>query len=247
MKQRELGEEIASSAYPGRGIILGRSADGAHAAIAYFIMGRSENSRNRVFEKTADGIRTKAYDEAKLRDPSLVIYHPVRCFAGKTIVTNGDQTDTICDYMQQGKCYRHALLTRTFEPDPPIFTPRVSGVLKPDGDFVLSILKSADGDPQETLRFFYEYSAPKAGQGRYIHTYQDDGNPPPSFDGEPTPVAICGDLTAFTDCIWRSLHAENKISLYTSFVNLETGRRSWRIYNQNGNSALAGATAPQRA
>lgn len=233
MRIKELAQELSSCTYPGRGIILGHSEDGKHAAIAYFIMGRSENSRNRVFVPTEDGIQTKAFDESKMTDPSLIIYAPVRQLDGKTIVTNGDQTDTIYEHMQQGHCYRHALLTRTFEPDEPNFTPRISGVVKPNGDFNLSILKSDNNDASGTLRYFYEYENPKAGQGRYIHTYMGDGSPLPSFEGEPTLVTVPGDLEAFTAQVWNNLNVDNKVSLYTCFIDLKTGKHDWKITNKN--------------
>lgn len=181
MKVVNIAEELSSNAYPGRGIILGKTPDGKKAAIAYFIMGRSENSRNRIFEvNDRGGIRTKAFDESKMTDPSLIIYNPVLKLEGKTIVTNGDQTDTIYDFMKDGHCYRHALLTREFEPDEPNYTPRISGVVKPNGDYNLSILKSNMGKP-ECLRYFFEYPA-QAGLGHFIHTYKCDGNPIPSFE-----------------------------------------------------------------
>ncbi|WOC31212.1 MULTISPECIES: IMP cyclohydrolase [Caproicibacterium] len=233
MNSKPLAQELSSCTYPGRGILLGRSADNQNAVLAYFIMGRSENSRNRIFVPTQDGIQTKAFDESKMTDPSLIIYAPVRQLDGKTIVTNGDQTDTIYTFMQQGKCYRHALLTRTFEPDAPNFTPRISGVVKPNGDFNLSILKSDNQDPESTLRYFYEYENPKAGQGRYLHTYMGDGNPLPSFEGEPTLVTLSGDLADFTAEVWENLNEANKVSLYTCFINLQTGRHDWKITNKN--------------
>ncbi|MCH3972532.1 MAG: IMP cyclohydrolase [Oscillospiraceae bacterium] len=233
MKPTELAKELSSCTYPGRGILLGRSEHGQSAVIAYFIMGRSENSRNRVFVPTEDGIQTKAFDESKMTDPSLIIYAPVRQFEDKTIVTNGDQTDTIYEFMGKGKCYRHALLTRTFEPDSPNFTPRISGIVKPNGDFNLSILKSDNGDPKTTLRYFYEYENPKAGQGRYIHTYLGDGSPLPSFEGDPTLVTVSGDLDSFTKTVWENLNADNKVSLYTCFIDLKTGRHTSKIVNKN--------------
>lgn len=233
MNSKPLAQELSSCTYPGRGILLGRSADNQNAVLAYFIMGRSENSRNRIFVPTQDGIQTKAFDESKMTDSSLIIYAPVRQLDGKTIVTNGDQTDTIYTFMQQGKCYRHALLTRTFEPDAPNFTPRISGVVKPNGDFNLSILKSDNQDPESTLRYFYEYENPKAGQGRYLHTYMGDGNPLPSFEGEPTLVTLSGDLADFTAEVWENLNEANKVSLYTCFINLQTGRHDWKITNKN--------------
>ena len=228
-----IAKELSSNSYPGRGIVLGKTPDGKKAAIAYFIMGRSENSRNRIFEANdRGGIRTKAFDESKMVDPSLIIYNPVLKLDGKTIVTNGDQTDTIYDFMQDGHCYRHALLTREFEPDEPNYTPRISGVVKPNGDYVLSILKSNMGKPQ-CLRFFYEYPA-EAGLGHFIHTYKCDGNPIPSFEGEPTPVAVeTNDIEEWTSVIWNNLNEDNKVSLFTRFINLETGKEETKIVNKN--------------
>ncbi|MDE5671202.1 MAG: IMP cyclohydrolase [Eubacterium sp.] len=228
-----IAEELSSNSYPGRGIVLGKTPDGKHAAIAYFIMGRSENSRNRIFEENdRGGIRTKAFDESKMVDPSLIIYNPVLKLDGKTIVTNGDQTDTIYDFMKEGKCYRHALLTREFEPDEPNYTPRISGVVKPDGDYVLSILKSNMGKPQ-CLRFFFEYPS-EAGLGHFIHTYKCDGDPIPSFEGEPTPVAVeTNDIEEWTSVIWNNLNEDNKVSLFTRFINLETGEEETKIVNKN--------------
>ena len=233
MKIVNIAEELAYNTYPGRGIILGRTPNGEKAVIAYFIMGRSENSRYRIFENNdRGGIRTKAFDESKMVDPSLIIYNPVLKLDGKTIVTNGDQTDTIYDFMKEGKCYRHALLTREFEPDAPNYTPRISGVVKPNGDYNLSILKSNMGKPQ-CLRFFYEYPA-EAGLGHFIHTYKCDGNPIPSFEGEPTPVEIpTNDIDTFTSIIWNNLNEDNKVSLFTRFIDLKTGAEEDRIVNKN--------------
>lgn len=233
MKMVNIAEELAYNTYPGRGIILGKTPNGEKAVIAYFIMGRSENSRNRIFEyNDRGGIRTKAFDESKMVDPSLIIYNPVLKLDGKTIVTNGDQTDTIYDFMSEGKCYRHALLTREFEPDAPNYTPRISGVVKPNGDYNLSILKSNMGKPQ-CLRFFYEYPA-EAGLGHFIHTYKCDGNPIPSFEGEPTPVEIStNDIDTFTSIIWNNLNEDNKVSLFTRFIDLKTGEEEDRIVNKN--------------
>ncbi|MCD8334117.1 MAG: IMP cyclohydrolase [Clostridiales bacterium] len=234
MKKLDIATELKNNPYPGRGILLGRSADNTQAVIAYFIMGRSVNSRNRVFAVTEDGIRTQAFDPAKMVDPSLVIYHPVRYYEGKTIVTNGDQTDTIWKAFQEGHCYRHALLTRTFEPDAPNYTPRISGVVKPDGSYNLSILKSADGDPSCCCRYFYEYDAPVAGEGRFLHTYMGDGDPLPSFEGEPErvgiPTATAGELA---DLLWNSLNKENKVSLFVRYIDLATGKTDDVIKNVN--------------
>ena len=233
MEIKNLAKLLSDNSYPGRGIVLGKSPNGKYAVIAYFIMGRSENSRNRVFEENdRGGIRTKAFDESKMTDPSLIIYNPVLKLDGKTIVTNGDQTDTIYDYMKDGHCYRHALLTREFEPDAPNYTPRISGVVKPNGDYVLSILKSNMGEP-ECLRFFFEYPA-RAGLGHFIHTYKCNGSPIPSFEGEPVPVAVeTDDIDEFTSRIWENLNADNKVSLFTRFIELESGAEQTRIVNKN--------------
>ncbi len=221
--------------YPGRGILLGRSADNKSAVIAYFIMGRSVNSRNRVFEATEDGIRTRAFDESKMTDPSLIIYHPVRSMGPvMTIVTNGDQTDTIRDMIREGHCYRHALLTRTFEPDGPNWTPRISGVVKPDGGYNLSILKSLNGNSACCCRYFFEYDAPVAGTGHFIHTYQANAEPLPSFEGEPRMVAVdAPDAAALADQLWASLNEDNKVSLFTQFIDLATGTRETVIINKH--------------
>ncbi len=230
----DIGKLLRENAYPGRGIVLGRSKDDKKAVAAYFIMGRSVNSRNRIFEQTEDGIRTRAFDESKMEDPSLIIYHPVRVLNGFTIVTNGDQTDTIRDYMREGRCYRHALHTRTFEPDGPNWTPRISGVVTPDGRYNLSILKSMDGDPACCCRYFYEYDRPVAGTGHFIHTYRCDGDPIPSFEGEPERVSIearsAGELA---ELLWDSLNEDNKVSLYVSFIDLESGQADSVIINKN--------------
>ena len=234
MKTLDLNELLQNHPYPGRGIVLGRSADDKKAVIAYFIMGRSENSRNRVFETTEDGIRTRAYDESKMVDPSLIIYHPVRVVEGTTIVTNGDQTDTIYDALEAGKTFEEALRSRTFEPDAPNFTPRISGVVEPKADrYRLSILKSADGDPASTRRYFFDYDAPRPGEGHFIHTYQQDGNPLPSFEGEPVPVTIEGDLETFSWTVWDNLNADNKVSLFTRSIDLETGAVTSLLFNKH--------------
>ena len=236
MKTLDLNEILTSHPYPGRGIVLGRTADNKKAAVAYFIMGRSENSRNRVFEETEDGIRTKAFDESKMTDPSLIIYHPVRILAdGSTIVTNGDQTDTIRDHMLEGHCYRHALRTREFEPDGPNYTPRISGLVNPDGSYYLSILKSLDGDPACCCRYFYEYDHPMAGVGHFIHTYQENAEPLPSFEGEPRRVAIsAADAQSWAEELWKNLNGENKVSLYVSLIDLATGHRDTVLINKHG-------------
>lgn len=233
MQIKSLATELNTNTYPGRGIVLGKSKDGKKAVIAYFIMGRSANSRNRIFEENdRGGIRTKVFDESKMEDPSLIIYNPVLKIDGKTIVTNGDQTDTIYDHMKEGFCYHHALVTREFEPDAPNYTPRISGVVKPNGDYNLSILKSNLGMP-ECVRYFFEYPA-HPGMGHFIHTYEHDGDPIPSFEGEPTPVEIDGsDIDAFTSTVWDNLNEDNKVSLFTRFINLENGEEETRIVNKN--------------
>lgn len=234
MKPMDLAKELGSTTYPGRGIILGKSGDGKNAVIAYFIMGRSENSRNRIFETDGDGIRTRAFDESKMTDPSLIIYSPVRVLGDVTIVTNGDQTDTIYEYMKRGSSFEDSLRTRTFEPDAPNFTPRISGVVEPKLDrYRLSILKSADGNPDSVRRYFFDYNAPLAGQGHFVHTYQGDGNPLPSFEGEPTEVTISGDIDAFTGLVWSSLNQDNKVSLFTRYIDAQTGKCATRIINKN--------------
>jgi hypothetical protein len=229
----DIAKLLSENSYPGRGIVVGRSTDDKYAVIAYFIMGRSENSRNRIFTETEDGIRTEAFDPSKMVDPSLIIYHPVRVYNGATIVTNGDQTDTVRDGLAAGKSYIEALRTRQFEPDGPNYTPRISAVVEPDGAYEMSILKSFDGDPACNKRFFFEYDAPRAGIGHFIHTYMTDGSPLPSFEGEPETVRIEGDLEQFTETVWTNLNADNKVSLYTSFIDLETGEAKTMICNKH--------------
>ena len=231
-----LQKEISSTSYPGRGIVIGRSSDGKKAVCAYFIMGRSENSRNRVFVEDGEGIRTQAHDPSKMEDPSLIIYAPVRVLGNTTIVTNGDQTDTVYDLMKEGKTFEESLRTREFEPDAPNYTPRISGIMNVENgkyDFALSILKSNNGDPDECLRFTFTYDAPKAGEGYFIHTYMQDGNPLPSFEGEPTRVNIEGDIDSFTNNVWNALNEDNKVSLFTRFIDIETGAVESRIVNKN--------------
>ena len=233
MKPVDIKQDLAGNSYPGRGIVIGQSADGKNAVIAYFIMGRSVNSRNRVFVEEGAGIRTQAHDPAKLSDPSLVIYAPVRVLGEDTIVTNGDQTDTIYDFLKEGKTFEEALRTRTFEPDGPNYTPRISGIVeRGEGSFTYKLLKSCGGDPDFAQRFFFEY-APKAGLGHFIHTYKQDGDPIPSYEGEPTPVFIEGDIDAFTASLWQHLNEDNKVSLFTRFIDLETGKAETRIVNKN--------------
>ena len=235
MKLINLMTYLSENPYPGRGIILGRTADDKKAAVAYFIMGRSENSRNRIFEYTEDGIRTRAFDESKMTDPSLIIYHPVRLLPnGLLVVTNGDQTDTIAEHIAQGHCYRHALNTRKFEPDGPNWTPRISGVLKPDGSYNLSILKSQDGNPDCCCRYFFEYDHPLCGVGHLIHTYQDNSEPLPSFEGEPRRVTISAQSAqSWAEDIWASLNEENKVSLFVQLIDLATQERDTVIINKH--------------
>ena len=236
MKRKDMKAEIASTSYPGRGILIGRSEDGKKAVIAYFIMGRSENSRNRVFEPVGDDLRTRAFDESKMQDPSLVIYNAVRVLDDTTIVTNGDQTDTIYDLMNKQTTFEQALRTREFEPDAPNYTPRISGILKiGDGEFnyAMSILKSADGDPSSCQRFTFTYPNPVAGVGHFIHTYMGDGNPLPSFEGEPKKIEIMDDIDGFTDTLWKSLNEDNKVSLFVRYIDIASGETEDRIVNKN--------------
>lgn len=236
MKQISMEQDLKNNTYPGRGIVIGKSADGKYAVTAYFIMGRSENSRNRIFVEDGDGIRTQAFDPSKLTDPSLIIYAPVRVLGNKTIVTNGDQTDTIYDLMNQQLTFEQALRTREFEPDAPNYTPRISGIIKADdGDFnyAMSILKSANGNPASCQRYTFSYKNPIAGEGHFIHTYQCDGNPLPSFEGEPKLVKIEGDIDAFAGTLWNALDSENKVSLFVRYIDLATGKATSKIVNKN--------------
>ncbi len=236
MKTADLGELLSSNAYPGRGIVIGRSEDGSKAVTAYFIMGRSVNSRNRVFTATEDGIKTEAFDPSKLSDPHLIIYSPVRVLGNKTIVTNGDQTDTIYELMDRQYTFEQSLRGREFEDDAPNYTPRISGIMRVENgtyNFAMSILKSADGNPESCERHTFTYSNPLPGTGRFIHTYMGDGNPLPSFEGEPEKVAISGDIDSFTDKIWNSLNEENKVSLFVRFINIADGTYETRIVNKN--------------
>ncbi|MCL2695382.1 MAG: IMP cyclohydrolase [Clostridiales bacterium] len=222
--------------YPGRGILLGRHEDGIHAVMAYFIMGRSQNSRNRIFAAEGDGLRTKAFDSSQMTDSSLVIYHPVRVFGKATIVSNGDQTDTIYEYIKNGSDFEAALRTRTFEPDAPHFTPRISGLVERKGkdfSYRLSIIKAADAAGQSAQRFFFEYPRPIAGAGHLIHTYAKNADPLPPFAGEPKVVPIEGSIDSFADLLWRSLNESNKVSLFVRFLNPRTGRIQTRIINKN--------------
>lgn len=232
----QLDKELKNNEYPGRGIVIGRSADGKYAVTAYFIMGRSSNSRNRVFVTEGEGIRTEAFDPSKLEDPSLIIYAPVRVLKNDTIVTNGDQTDTVYDGLAAGKTFEQSLRTRKFEPDEPNFTPRISGVMHVENgayDFSMSILKSDDGDPSCCNRYTFTYDNPKAGEGRFLHTYMHDGNPLPSFQGEPKKVELTGDIDSFADLVWNSLNEENKVSLFVRYIDIATGRYETRIMNKN--------------
>ena len=234
MKLFDLETLLRENDYPGRGIVLGRSADNACAVMVYFIMGRSQNSRNRVFSETEDGIRTEAADPAKMVDPSLIIYHPVRELDGATIVTNGDQTDTVRDALLLGGTFESALRTRTFEPDGPNYTPRISGIVYADGDYTLSILKSIDGDPNACSRQFFDYVTPFAGTGHFLHTYMGDGSPLPSFAGEPEPVAIdAPDAETLASRVWAALNEDNKVSLFVRFLDLESGESDTVIINKN--------------
>ena len=233
MEKQDLLELLKGNPYPGRGIVLGKNTGGGHAVAVYFIMGRSENSRNRIFTPTEDGIRTEAHDPARMTDPSLIIYHPVRKIGRELIVTNGDQTDTIRDYLLEGRTFAEALRSRTFEPDAPNYTPRISGLLSPDGSFQLSILKSAEGDPACCCRYLYHYDAPLAGEGRFLHTYMGDGDPLPSFEGDPERVRLDADgPEALADQVWEALHPDNKVSLFVRFVRLADGSHQDALRNR---------------
>lgn len=236
MEKKSLAQELSSNTYPGRGIVIGKSPDGRYAVTAYFIMGRSENSRNRIFVTEGEGIRTQAYDPAKLEDPSLVIYAPVRVLGNKTIVTNGDQTDTIYELMDKQQTFEQALRTRTYEPDAPNYTPRISGIMHIENggyNYAMSILKSNNGNPDASNRYTFAYENPVAGEGHFIHTYMGDGNPLPSFEGEPTWVGIDGGIDSFTQMIWNNLNEENKVSLFVRYIEIETGKYETRIVNKH--------------
>lgn len=236
MKMLSLEQELQANAYPGRGIVIGKTPDGTKAVTAYFIMGRSENSRNRVFVEDGEGIRTQAFDPSKLSDPSLIIYAPVRVLGNKTIVTNGDQTDTIYELMDKQMTFEQSLRTREFEPDGPNYTPRISGIMHiKDGNYnyAMSILKSNNGNPDACNRYTFAYENPVAGEGHFIHTYQCDGNPLPSFEGEPKLVVIEDDMDAFADKIWNSLNADNKVSLFVRYIDIATGNYTSKIINKN--------------
>lgn len=236
MNMLDLSKELKENAYPGRGIVIGRSADGTKAVAAYFIMGRSENSRNRVFVEDGEGIRTQAFDEAKLSDPSLIIYAPVRVLGNKTIVTNGDQTDTIYEGMDRQLTFEQSLRSREFEPDAPNYTPRISGIMHLENGkfhYAMSILKSNNGNGDACNRYTFAYETPVAGEGHFIHTYMHDGNPLPSFEGEPKLVGIPDEIDGFTAQLWESLNEENKVSLFVRFVDIESGAYETRIVNKN--------------
>ena len=228
-----LSEKLSTNAYPGRGIVLGVSPDGKNAIAAYFIMGRSVNSRNRIFAQEPDGIRTEAHDPSLMKDPHLIIYHPVREAGCGLIVTNGDQTDTIWEYLAKGESWEAALRTRMFEDDGPNWTPRISGLLAQNGSYKMSILKSADAEGSACTRFFYEYPG-IAGLGHFIHTYVCDGNPViPTFQGEPERVAMVNDIDEMTKQLWENLNADNKISLFVRYTDIKTGEFQQRILNKH--------------
>ena len=236
MKMVAISQELSSTSYPGRGIIIGRSADGSKAVTAYFIMGRSVNSRNRVFVEDGEGIRTEAFDPSKLEDPSLIIYAPVRVLGNKTIVTNGDQTDTIYEGMDRQLTFEQSLRSREFEPDAPNYTPRISGILHVENakfNYAMSILKSNNGNPDACNRYTFAYENPVAGEGHFIHTYMHDGNPLPSFEGEPKLVSIPDDINAFTDLLWSNLNEDNKVSLFVRYIDLASGTYETKIVNKN--------------
>ena len=236
MEMISLEQELQRNAYPGRGIILGKSADGTKAAAAYFIMGRSENSRNRVYVEDGEGIRTQAFDPSKMTDPSLIIYAPVRVLGNKTIVTNGDQTDTIYEKMDKQMTFEQSLRTREFEPDAPNYTPRISGIMHIENgsyNYAMSILKSNNGNPDSCNRYTFAYENPAAGEGHFIHTYMGDGNPLPSFEGEPKLVAIPDDIDTFADLLWQNLNEDNKVSLFVRYIDIATGKYTSKIINKN--------------
>lgn len=231
-----LEKELKENPYPGRGIIIGKTPDHTKAVMAYFIMGRSENSRNRIFVTDGEGIRTQAFDPSKLVDPSLIIYAPVRVLGNKTIVTNGDQTDTIYELMDKQQTFEQALRTRTFEPDAPNYTPRISGILHIENGnyhYAMSILKSQNHNPETCNRYTFAYHNPVAGEGHFIHTYRGDGNPLPSFEGEPKRVQISDSIEEFTEKIWNSLNEENKVSLFVRYISLSDRSYESKIINKN--------------
>ena len=236
MNMLSLENELKNNAYPGRGIIIGKTPDGTKAVAAYFIMGRSSNSRNRVFVEDGEGIRTQAFDPSKLEDPSLIIYAPVRVLGNKTIVTNGDQTDTIYEGMDKQLTFEQSLRSREFEPDGPNYTPRISGIMhikSGEYNYAMSILKSNNGNPEACNRYTFAYENPVAGEGHFIHTYMHDGNPLPSFEGEPKLVGTSDDIDAYTEMLWNSLNEENKVSLFVRFIDIASGKYETRIVNKN--------------
>ena len=236
MEKKNLAEILKTNSYPGRGIVIGKSEDGKYAVTAYFIMGRSTNSRNRIFVEDGNGIRTQAFDESKLEEPSRIIYAPVRVLGNKTIVTNGDQTDTIYEGMDKQMTFEQSLRSRCYEPDAPNLTPRISGIMHVENgkyNYALSILKSNNGREGAHNRFTFAYENPFAGEGHFIHTYEGDGNPLPSFEGEPTWVGISGDIDALTNEVWNALNEDNKVSLFVRYIDIETGKFESRIVNKN--------------
>ena len=236
MEMLSIEQELKGNSYPGRGIIIGKTPDGKKAVTAYFIMGRSENSRNRIFVEDGQGIRTQAFDESKLTDPSLIIYAPVRVLGNKTIVTNGDQTDTIYEGMDRQLTFEQSLRSREFEPDAPNYTPRISGILHIENgnyNYAMSILKSDNGCPDSCQRFTFAYNNPAAGEGHFIHTYKCDGTPLPSFEGEPKRIAVTDDIDGFTNLLWESLNEDNKVSLFVRYIDIETGNYETKIVNKN--------------
>ena len=236
MKMLDLKQELSQNAYPGRGIVIGKTPDGKKAVTAYFIMGRSSNSRNRVFVTEGEGIRTEAFDPSKLEDPSLIIYAPVRVLNNYTIVTNGDQTDTIFDGMSKGETFEQSLRIREFEPDGPNYTPRISGIMKVENNtfhYAMSILKSNNGNPDACNRYTFTYANPVNGEGHFIHTYMHDDNPLPSFEGEPKLVAIDNDMDIFANMLWENLNVDNKVSLFVRYIDIETGSYETKIINKN--------------
>ncbi len=236
MKKESIADLLSNNSYPGRGIILGKTPDGMKAVAAYFIMGRSANSRNRIFVTAGEGIRTEAFEPEKMKDPSLIIYAPVRVLGNKTIVTNGDQTDTIYERMDRQMTFEQSLRTRVFEPDAPNYTPRISGIVHLENgtlNYALSIIKTSDGDTSACNRFLFAYNNPIPGEGHFLHTYLGDGDPLPSFEGEPERVDILDGIDAYTDLLWKNLNEENKVSLFVRYISLFDGKYETRIINKN--------------
>ena len=236
MEKLSIAKELSSNSYPGRGIVIGKSPNGKFAVTGYFIMGRSANSRNRIFVEEGEGIRTQAFDESKLEDPSLIIYAPVRVLGNKTIVTNGDQTDTIYEGMDRQQTFEQSLRTREFEPDGPNFTPRISGIMHIDNgnyNYAMSILKSNNGNDKACNRYTFAYENPVNGEAHFIHTYMQDGNPLPSFEGEPKLVDVVDDIDEYTKLLWDNLNEDNKVSLFVRYINIADGTYTTRIVNKN--------------